>query len=95
MASEFDFSTLLPALSSFLDRVGNGPLELAVSLSDSKAIEEANQRIAFLESEIERLRAEYRALEMKYVCEVTISLRLTDFCRSNGVQLPSNIFSSQ
>lgn len=87
-----DYSSLLPALSKLLDRVGNSPIELSVSLCDSKELAEARSRVEELEALVEKLRADYNALEYKYRCEVLISLKLTDFCREQRVEIPAAIF---
>lgn len=48
-----EFSSLVPALSKVLDRVGEGRLELSVSVCDTVKVQVLKNRVRLLESELD------------------------------------------
>lgn len=59
ISSRSDLSPLVSALSRLADRVGEGPVSLSVSLTDSNEVLSLRARIESLEKELDALRASY------------------------------------
>ena len=89
---KLDFSSLLPSLSLFLERVGSGPIQLSVSLTDSAEVAALNEQLEALQSELERERSVRNRAELLFANECTLNNRLIDLCRENGVVVPQYMF---
>ena len=87
-----DLSSLLPALSSFLERAGASPIKLEVALCDSDELQEYKSKVQELEATVALLQAQYNRVELMYRSECQINMALTDFCREKGVDPPSHLF---
>lgn len=59
--------------------------ELKIYLEDSNRVRELTEHIRALQTELDKLRADYNAIDYRYRCEVAINMQLTDLCRSKGV----------
>lgn len=62
-----------------------GPLTVAVTLEPSDEVKALRARVAALEEETARLKAERDRVEYKYRCEVVVNGELVDLCRAHGV----------
>lgn len=89
---ESDFSSLLPVLSQLLERAGTSPIQLEVSLCDSKVVKEYQNRVEELEALLAVSKEDFNRLEFKFRCECIINERLTDFCREQKVNVPPELF---
>ena len=74
---------MVSALSRLADRVGEGPVSLSVSLTDSNEVLSLRARIESLEKELDALRASYNHTEFLYRCEVVVNTELLDLCREH------------
>ena len=86
-----DISSLIPALSSLIERAGTSPIKLEVALCDSEELKASKDRVEELEALVEGLRADYNRLEFKYRCESLVNMQLTDFCRDNNIKVPPQL----
>lgn len=92
LKSVSEFSSLIPALSALLERVGSSPLNLNVSVCDAEEVKALKDKAADLESRLEALTKQYNHVEYLYRCEVLINTQLTDLCRDNGIPVRPALF---
>lgn len=76
----------------FLERVGSGPIQLSVSLTDSSEVAALQEQVEALKAEVSRERAVRDRAELLYSNECTLNNRLIDFCRENGLVVPQYMF---
>lgn len=87
-----EIGALALALSRLLDRVGEGPLNLAVSVCDAQEVQELKQRVAELQDELERTKVRLNRAEYLHRCEVIINAELCDICRQHGIKVRPSMF---
>lgn len=92
ISSRSDLSPLVSALSRLADRVGEGPVSLSVSLTDSNEVLSLRARIESLEKELDALRASYNHTEFLYRCEVVVNTELLDLCGEHGIKVRRSMF---
>lgn len=86
--SPSSLSLLAPALSKVLERVGEGSLDVSVTLTDSRIVQELQARITALEAEIERERSLRIRAETLYGHQTVLNLQLVDLCKEHDVPIP-------
>lgn len=87
------YSDLLPALSALLDRVGSGPIQLSVSLTEADEVKQLRLTVEELEAVVARLKEDLNRTEYRYRCECIYTMRLTDWLRDHNIQVPAAIFT--
>lgn len=90
--SPSSLSLLAPALSKALERVGEGTIQLSVSLRDDDEVQSLRSQIRVLESELEAERAIRIRAENKFADESYINNALIDLIRDYGVPVPGHLF---
>ncbi len=63
-----------------------------MSLTAADEVIAMREQIRSLEAEIERLRGLSNRAEYLFACESSLNNQLIDFCRDNGVKVPSRFF---
>lgn len=92
ISSRPKFTSLVPALSKVLDRVGEGRLELSVSVCDTVEVQVLKNRVRLLESELEVEKAIRIRAENLFADESYLNNLLIDLCREQGVEVPKYMF---
>lgn len=87
-----DLSVLSLALSRFLDRVGEGPINLSVSLCEAAIVQDLRQQVIALEARLDELTKRYDHTEFLYRCEVSVNMQLLDLCKEHGITVRPALF---
>lgn len=84
----------LPASSvlALLAGAGETPIRLEVSLTPSERVQELEEQVIALTSDLASLRRQFDRAEYLYRCEVMINTQLLDFCREHGIHPPKRLF---
>lgn len=91
-SSRSEFGSLIPSLTKVLERVGEGRLELSVSVCDTVEVQVLKNRVRVLESELEAEKAIRIRAENLFADESYLNNLLIDLCREHGVQVPQYMF---
>lgn len=83
-----DLSSLVPALSKVLERVGNAPIRLEVALCDAEDLAAAKSRILELEAEVERYKQALNRSEYLLGCMTFENGEMMDTLRAHGLPIP-------
>lgn len=83
-----DLSSLIPALSKALERVGNAPIKLEVALCDAEDLAAAKSRILELEAEVERYKQALNRSEYLLGCMTFENGEMMDTLRAHGLPIP-------
>ena len=84
---------LLASLAALLAGVVEGiPINLNVSLTPSERVQALEEQVKALTSALSTLQRDYNRVEYLYRCECIINQRLQDYCQSNGVPVPRNLY---
>lgn len=67
------------------------PIHLFVQHEDSVLVQELRSRCEELKSQLDRKEEEYRRLQFRYGCEVTLCTELLDLCKAYKVPYRSSI----
>lgn len=84
---------LVSALIQMLDRVGQEPLNLAVSVCDAQEVQELKQQVEKLQDELKQMKVRFNRVEYLYRCEVTVNSELCDLCRQHGIRIRPSMFN--
>lgn len=87
-----DLSSLLPALSALLDRVGERGVNVNVALCDAQEVLDLKVRVAELESANADLLTRCNAAEFRSRCDAIVCMRVIDFARDNGLKIPRKLY---
>lgn len=87
-----DYSSLIPLLSSLIERVGDSGLHVNVSLTDSQEILDLRQQIQDLQSANSDLIARCNRAEFLARCDSVICMRVVDYARDHGLRIPRKLY---
>lgn len=68
------------------------PLRVEVSLTPSDEVQALRQQLSEASLQLKELEQRVNRAEYLYRCETIINLRLTDYCRAHGFQVPRHLF---
>lgn len=87
-----NLSVLLPALSSLIERVGSGPIQLSVSLCEAEEVKALREQVASLEAALAAEMASRARTESLFAHESFLNNELLDLCREYKVPVPKKFF---
>lgn len=70
---------------------GAFPLKLDVTVTASDEVQQLRGQLSELASQVRDLRVQVDRVEYLYRCETLINLKLTDYCRVHGLQVPRQL----
>lgn len=68
------------------------PIQIHVVLTPSDEVTSLRDKVSSLESEILTLTQQLRKAENNLMFEYQVNLRITDYCRGHGLELPKHFF---
>lgn len=68
------------------------PIQIHVVLTPSDEVTSLRDKVSSLESEILTLTQQLRKAENNLMFEYQVNLRITDYCREHGLELPKHFF---